>query len=137
MNVIPGTVELGIDIRSVDDSLKKEMEKRIREKCHQLSESFGVTIEVKTLVHNPSVQLDEAVMRKLQQSGEALGYKALVLESGAGHDVMNMAAKWPSGLLFIPCKNGLSHHPEEFASIEDLEMGTKIIAQYLKTETSI
>lgn len=137
MNVIPGTVELGIDIRSVDDSLKKEMEKRIREKCHQLSESFGVTIEVKTLVHNPSVQLDEAVMRKLQHSGEALGYKALVLESGAGHDVMNMAAKWPSGLLFIPCKNGLSHHPEEFASIEDLEMGTKIIAQYLKTETSI
>lgn len=137
MNVIPGTVELGIDIRSVDDSLKKEMEKRIREKCHQLSESFGVTIEVKTLVHNPSVQLDEAVMRKLQHSGEALGYKALVLESGAGHDVMNMAAKWPSGLLFIPCKNGLSHHPEEFASIKDLEMGTKIIAQYLKTETSI
>lgn len=137
MNVIPGTVELGVDIRSVDDSLKKEMEELIREKCHQLSDSFGVKIEVKTLVHNPSVQLDETVMRKLQHSGESLGYKALVLESGAGHDVMNMAAKWPSGLLFIPCKNGLSHHPEEFASIEDLEMGTEIIAQYLKIETSI
>ncbi|WP_370224611.1 M20 family metallo-hydrolase, partial [Cytobacillus sp.] len=137
MNVIPGTVELGVDIRSVDDLLKKEMEKLIREKCHQLSEAFGVKIEVKTLVHNPSVQLDDTVMRKLQHSGQALGYKALVLESGAGHDVMNMAAKWPSGLLFIPCKNGLSHHPDEFASIEDLEMGTKIIAQYLKTETSI
>ncbi|AND42347.1 M20 family metallo-hydrolase [Cytobacillus oceanisediminis] len=137
MNVIPGTVELGVDIRSVEDSLKKEMEELIREKCLQLSESFGVKIEVKTLVHNPSVQLDEAVMRKLQQSGETLGYKALVLESGAGHDVMNMAAKWPSGLLFIPCKNGLSHHPEEFASIEDLRMGTEIIAQYLKNETSI
>lgn len=137
MNVIPGTVELGVDIRSVDDSLKKEMEELIREKCLQLSESFGVKIEVKTLVHNPSVQLDEAVMRKLQQSGESLGYKVLVLESGAGHDVMNMAAKWPSGLLFIPCKNGLSHHPEEFASIEDLRMGTEIIAQYLKNETSI
>ncbi|MCM3090697.1 MULTISPECIES: M20 family metallo-hydrolase [unclassified Cytobacillus] len=136
MNVIPGTVELGIDIRSVDDSLKKEMEKLIREKCDQLSESFGVKIEVKTLVHNPSIQLDEAVMRRLQHSGESLGYKALVLESGAGHDVMNMAAKWPSGLLFIPCKNGLSHHPEEFAAIEDLEMGTKILAHYLKMETS-
>ncbi|UOE55256.1 M20 family metallo-hydrolase [Bacillus sp. CMF12] len=137
MNVIPGTVELGVDIRSVDDSLKKEMEELIREKCHQLSDSFGVKIEVKTLVHNPSVQLDETVMRELQHSGESLGYKALVLESGAGHDVMNMAAKWPSGLLFIPCKNGLSHHPEEFASIEDLELGTEIIAQYLKIETSI
>jgi N-carbamoyl-L-amino-acid hydrolase len=94
-------------------------------------------MEVNTLVHNPSVQLDDEVRNKLQQSGESLGYKALVLESGAGHDVMNMAAKWPSGLLFIPCKNGLSHHPEEYASLEDLEMGSAIIAQYIKSEASI
>lgn len=137
MNVIPGIVELGVDIRSVDDSLKREMERLIRQKCSQLSSSFGVTMEVNTLVHNPSIQLDDHVRNKLQQSGESLGYQALVLESGAGHDVMNMAAKWPSGLLFIPCKNGLSHHPEEFASLEDLEMGTEIIAHYLKNEASI
>jgi N-carbamoyl-L-amino-acid hydrolase len=137
MNVIPGIVEIGVDIRSVDDSLKKEMERLIRQKCSQLSSTFGVTMEVNTLVHNPSVQLDDKVRNKLQQSGESLGYKALVLESGAGHDVMNMAAKWPSGLLFIPCKNGLSHHPEEYASLEDLEMGSAIIAQYIKSEASI
>lgn len=137
MNVIPGIVELGIDIRSVDDSLKREMEELIRQKCSQHSSSFGVKIEVNTLVNNPSILLDDEVCSKLQQAGESLGHKALVLESGAGHDVMNMAAKWPSGLLFIPCKNGLSHHPEEYASLENLEMGTEIIAQYLKNEASI
>ncbi|WP_394138316.1 M20 family metallo-hydrolase [Cytobacillus oceanisediminis] len=137
MTVIPGIVELGVDIRSVDDDLKREMERLIRQKCSQLSSEFGVTMEVNTLVHNPSIQLDDGVRKKLQHAGESLGYKAFVLESGAGHDVMNMAAKWPSGLIFIPCKNGLSHHPEEFASLEDLEMGTHIIAHYLKSEASI
>lgn len=134
MNVIPGIVELGVDIRSVDDQLKEQMKELIIGKCVQLEQSFGVKIEWTTLVNNPSVQLDEKVGGKLQEAGESLGYKVLVLESGAGHDVMNMAAKWPSGLIFIKCRNGLSHHPEEFASLDDLQMGTEIISQYLKNE---
>ncbi len=135
MNVIPGIVELGVDIRSVDDELKKKMSELIHDKCIQIEQSFGVKIELTTLVNNPSVHLDEKVGRKLQEAGETIGYKAMVLESGAGHDVMNMAAAWPSGLIFIKCRNGLSHHPEEFASLEDLQMGTEIITQYLKNET--
>ncbi len=134
MNVIPGIVELGVDIRSVDDLLKEKMKDHINEKCIQLGQSFGVKMEVTTMVNNSSVQLDEKVRGKLQAAGESLGYKALVLESGAGHDVMNMAAKWPSGLIFIKCRNGLSHHPEEFATLDDLQIGTDIITQYLRNE---
>ncbi|CAM3812355.1 M20 family metallo-hydrolase [Mesobacillus thioparans] len=134
MNVIPGIVELGVDIRSVDDMLKEKMKEHIYDKCIQLEQSFGVKMKVTTMVNNSSVQLDEKVRGKLQSAGESLGYKAMVLESGAGHDVMNMAAKWPSGLIFIKCRNGLSHHPEEFASLEDLQIGTDIITQYLRNE---
>jgi acetylornithine deacetylase/succinyl-diaminopimelate desuccinylase-like protein len=47
---------------------------------------------------------------------------------------MNMAAKWPSGLIFIPCKAGLSHHPKEYTSLKDLETGVEIIASFLRTE---
>ena len=135
MNVIPGIVELGVDIRSVDDQLKEKMKELIIGKSLQLEQSFDVKMELTTLVNNPSVQLDEKVRGKLQEAGESLGYKALVLESGAGHDVMNMAAKWPSGLIFIRCRNGLSHHPEEYAYLDDLQIGTEIISQYLKNET--
>ncbi|MBT2679313.1 M20 family metallo-hydrolase [Bacillus sp. ISL-35] len=134
MNVIPGTLQLGVDIRSVDDQLKEKMKEHIYDKCIQLEQSFGVKIEMTTLVNNSSVQLDEIVRSKLQAAGESLGYKAMVLESGAGHDVMNMAAQWPSGLIFIKCRNGLSHHPEEFASLDDLQIGTDIITQYFKNE---
>jgi acetylornithine deacetylase/succinyl-diaminopimelate desuccinylase-like protein len=58
------------------------------------------------------------------------------MESGAGHDVMNMQEKWPSGLIFIPCEDGLSHHPEEHASIKDLENGVELLYAYLTTADS-
>jgi acetylornithine deacetylase/succinyl-diaminopimelate desuccinylase-like protein len=73
-------------------------------------------------------------MLRLKDLGQSIDYKSLVMESGAGHDVMNMAKKWPSGLIFIPCRDGLSHHPQEFASLEDLRMGVEIITAYLRHE---
>ncbi|MBM7097498.1 M20 family metallo-hydrolase [Bacillus sp. H-16] len=135
MTVIPGSLDLGIDIRSVDDSLKEQLERDIYDKCKELEKHFNVTIEGEKLVHNPSVHLNEHVCEKLVSVGSELGISSLTLESGAGHDVMNMAAKWPSGMIFIPCKGGLSHHPAEEASVEDLAKGVKIIAAYLRKET--
>lgn len=134
MTIIPSWVELGIDIRSVDDTLKERMVTLIQQKCAQLEGQFHVKIDIDTLVHNPSVALDQSVMLSLKELGQSIGYKSLVMESGAGHDVMNMAKKWPSGLIFIPCRDGLSHHPDEFATLEDLWMGVKIIAAYLLSE---
>ncbi|QZT35243.1 M20 family metallo-hydrolase [Caldalkalibacillus thermarum TA2.A1] len=134
MNVIPGWVELGIDIRSVDDKLKIQLAQSIKEKCAELEQCYHVKIKIDTLVHNPSVTLDRSVADDLLQTGERLGYKGLLMESGAGHDVMNMAHKWPSGLLFIPCREGLSHHPREYAALDDLLMGTHILAAYLQGE---
>jgi hydantoinase/carbamoylase family amidase len=134
MTIIPSWIELGIDIRSVDDTLKQKMAALIQQKCAKLAEQYHVKIDIDTLVHNPSVALDQEVARKLKDLGHAINYRSLVMESGAGHDVMNMAKKWPSGLIFIPCRDGLSHHPQEFASLEDLRMGVKIIAAYMRDE---
>ncbi|WP_026688822.1 M20 family metallo-hydrolase [Alteribacter aurantiacus] len=135
MTVIPGQLDLGIDIRSVDDRLKEQLEEEIRDRCKQVEQRFDVTIDVEKLVHNPSVHLDMNVHDKLVSLGEELGLTSLTLESGAGHDVMNMAAKWSTGMIFIPCREGLSHHPNEHASIDDLYKGTTIITAYLRKET--
>ncbi|WP_255726832.1 M20 family metallo-hydrolase [Sporosarcina sp. ACRSM] len=134
MNVIPSEVELGIDIRSVDDDLKRIMKEKIIDFCQQVEQKHPVTVEVQTLVNNDSVLLDEAMQTKLLQVSERLGYKTMRMDSGAGHDVMNMAKRWPSGLLFIPCRDGLSHHPKEFTSIENLEKGTHVLVEFLRTE---
>ncbi|GGF19060.1 putative hydrolase [Halobacillus andaensis] len=135
MNVIPGEVTLGIDIRSVADSLKKELADRIQAYCHKIEEKRSVDIHIHTLVDNPSVFLDPKVVEKLTKVTEKINYKPFHMDSGAGHDVMNMANKWSTGLLFIPCEQGISHHPKEFASINDLAKGTQVIAEYLKEET--
>ncbi|MCA0971439.1 M20 family metallo-hydrolase [Halobacillus litoralis] len=137
MNVIPGEVQLGIDIRSVDDSLKRELADRIMTYCKNREKESKFTIEVETLVDNASIFLDEDIQQKLQKACDQTGYRAIELDSGAGHDVMNMAVKWPSGLIFIPCKEGISHHPEEYASIEDLYKGSLVIAEYLRIETGV
>lgn len=136
MNVIPGQVEIGIDIRSIDDALKESMEAFIQEKCIHLEQMFNVDISIETLVNDSSTFLDVQMMDHLKQIGASFGYKSLVMESGAGHDVMNMATRWPSGLIFIPCWEGLSHHPQEYASLEDLEMGVEMIINHLRAETS-
>ncbi|PSL50434.1 N-carbamoyl-L-amino-acid hydrolase [Salsuginibacillus halophilus] len=132
MNVIPGTVELGVDIRSVDNDKKKEAAQHIFEFCQMLAHKRGITVEQSVLVDNPAVPLDDHVRNALQSSVEACGFKPYVMESGAGHDVMNMAKKVPSGLIFIPCKDGVSHHPAELASVKDIERGTRVLAGYLK-----
>ncbi len=135
MNVIPGEVELGIDIRSVDDKLKKELAQRIQQYCKEIECKRNISVEVQTLVDNDSVFLDTNIHNKLSNIAEDLNMKTLTMDSGAGHDVMNMAHKWPSGLLFISCQDGISHHPREYASPEDLVTGTKVIAEYLRVES--
>ncbi|MGM0754114.1 MAG: M20 family metallo-hydrolase [Bacillota bacterium] len=134
MNVIPGQAEAGIDIRSVDDDLKRTMADKIIEKCRSLENEFNVTINIETLVDNPSILLDEELTARVKRAGETLGYKTFEMDSGAGHDVMNMAVKWPSALVFIPCEKGISHHPKEYSSLEDLHAGVEILAEVLQQE---
>ncbi|NJP37483.1 M20 family metallo-hydrolase [Alkalicoccus luteus] len=129
MNVIPGTVVLGIDIRSVSDQQKKRMEAAIDGWMSQSQ----FDIEKDVIVRNASVTLDADIYDKLRKLEEETGYTCLGMESGAGHDVMNMQTKWPSGLLFIPCRDGLSHHPDEHASLEDLVKGTELLFHHMKS----
>ncbi|MFC0524313.1 M20 family metallo-hydrolase [Pontibacillus salicampi] len=134
MNVIPGEVQLGIDIRSVNDEAKHELAERITHYCKTIEQKRAVAIDVHTLVHNDSVFLDNRIQQKLQKASDKLQMKWVAMDSGAGHDVMNMANKWPSGLLFIPCTDGISHHPKEHTSLSDLEKGTRVIAEFLQEE---
>ncbi|GGB41911.1 M20 family metallo-hydrolase [Fictibacillus barbaricus] len=134
MNVIPGVVELGIDIRSVDDSLKERFKSMVEEKSLSIEKESNVKIKTDIIVYNASINLDPNLAIKLEQLGESEGLKCLVMESGAGHDVMNMSRKWPAGLVFIKCRNGVSHHPQEYATLEDLRLGVDILVNYLRDE---
>jgi N-carbamoyl-L-amino-acid hydrolase len=135
MTSIPGKVTLGIDIRSVDDDLKKRLADQIKVYCQEVGEREPVSVTVSTLVDNNSVTLDHKIKHQLVDICNELGFKTKVMNSGAGHDVMNMSRKWPSGLIFIPCRDGISHHPDEFTSTAHLLNGTKVIESFLQIES--
>ncbi len=132
MNVIPGKVELGIDIRSVNDALKRDFAASIFAFCKQLEAEHAVEINIETLVEEYSVMLDEKMQEELSEVCDRLGLSYCTMYSGAGHDVMNMAKRWPSALLFIPSVNGISHHPEEYTPLEFLEKGVHVLVTYLE-----
>lgn len=135
MSMIPGEVTLGIDIRSTKAELKHQLVEKIEHFVRDIEMNKPVSIAIKTLVDDQPTKLNQEIQKTLTQICEKMGLSSMSLDSGAGHDVMNMAKRWPCGLIFIPCRNGISHHPLEHADSEDLLNGTKVIAEYLKETT--
>jgi len=132
MSMIPGEVIIGIDIRSTSAALKKEMTTSIYEFLEDIKRKRSVYIHVEKIVDDNPIQLDAFIQKRLHPTCSELGFSSMFLDSGAGHDVMNMAQKWPSGLIFIPCRDGISHHPNEYAEMKYLLVGTKLLINYLK-----
>lgn len=135
MSMIPGEVVVGIDIRSTKADLKHCLVENINHFVQQIEMNKPVSFTIKTLVDDEPTDLDPGIQETLTDICEKIGFSSMSLDSGAGHDVMNMSKRWPCGLIFIPCRDGISHHPLEHANMEDLLKGTKVIAEYLK-ETS-
>lgn len=136
MSMIPGEVILGIDIRSTKAELKHKLVKNIEQFVQLIESNKPVSITIKTLVDDQPTLLDQEIQKTLIRICEKLDLSSMSLDSGAGHDVMNMAKRWPSGLLFIPCRDGISHHPLEHAKIEDLLKGSRVLAEFLKETTN-
>jgi N-carbamoyl-L-amino-acid hydrolase len=132
MTMIPGEVVLGVDIRSTNAEAKHELVSRINNFARAIERDRQVTITIQTLVDDEPTQLDSSIQAKLTHICKKIGLSSMPLDSGAGHDVMNLAKRWPCGLLFIPCRDGVSHHPSEHADSEDLLKGTRVLAEYLR-----
>jgi hydantoinase/carbamoylase family amidase len=131
MNVIPSQVNMGIDIRSSDYRTKNTYVQQLI-KTFKTIVSVGGKMEIDILVDDHPTTLSTQVCGSLEQAVRKLGYRYRYMTSGAGHDAMNMAKVWPSALLFIPCHNGQSHHPDERANIEDIMNGAEVLAEWIK-----
>jgi N-carbamoyl-L-amino-acid hydrolase len=127
MNVIPGQVELGLDVRGVDADSIQRVVNNIRHDLDSISRKRKVQIAVQELTADQPVELDETVISTIETVCEKLAVPYMLMPSGAGHDAMNMAKLTPTGLIFIPCKDGISHNPAEEASIDDIALGAEVL----------
>ncbi len=129
-NVIPGRVALTLDVRHPSDSVRREQVQRLEE-CARTGTGFAVDWQV--VQETNAVVCDHTLSKKL---AEAVGPDAIVLPSGAGHDAAALAALCPVAMLFVRCRGGVSHHPDEFASEEDLGAALAALVRFLDLLTA-
>ncbi len=136
LNVIPGEVELGVDIRGIEISSLDRIEREMRESARRICKKRGIEyLEVKTS-EIPPIDMSEDVQNGLEMAARRLGVNCRRMVSGAGHDAMSFAGICNTGMVFIPCVKGVSHNRMEFASITDICEGARVMYEYLKEEAS-
>lgn len=131
-NVVPGRVKMGLDIRGVDkdsiDRIDDEIVKFVDEVCKKRDLNY----ELDNISKAIPVKLDEDLKNQLSEVASKLGIEHKIMNSGAGHDAMKFWDIAPTGVVFIPCRDGVSHNKAEEIEYEDIILGSKIIFEELK-----
>lgn len=131
VNVIPGQVQMSIDIRSIDVQAKETVMERLLAETRQIETKRGVTIEMKLENDDIPLTCDEQIKDLLRQNCDQLGIKYLELISGPYHDSLFVGRFAPAAMLFVPSKDGISHSKEEWTDFEDIALGTDVLAHTL------
>ena len=131
VNSIPSRVRLSVDIRDTDLERRDTVMKATEDAGHAISEKRQVTIHNNLLNADAPANCAPAVVEALSQSCTKYEQTFLPMVSRAYHDSLFMARIAPTGMLFIPCRNGYSHRPDEYASPEDIARGTLVLAETL------
>jgi N-carbamoyl-L-amino-acid hydrolase len=131
VNSIPNRVRLTLDARDIDLTRRDAVIHAVRNEAKAVSEKRGVSIHFEVVNADEPASCSPIVINALTQScrKHALTFQKMV--SRAYHDSLFMSRIAPTGMLFIPCHNGYSHRPDEFASPEDIAHGTLVLAETL------
>jgi N-carbamoyl-L-amino-acid hydrolase len=126
-NVIPGNVKFSIDLRNASEALCDAMDADIRGVAERISAESGLPIDVKLVTSFPATQFHADCVAAVARATQRLGYSHMNAVSGAGHDAVHVAKLAPAGMIFIPCKDGISHNEIEDAKPEHITAGCNVL----------
>ena len=126
-NVIPGRVKFSIDFRNISDELVERMDAEIRAFAARLSDESGLPISIELVSNFTAQPFDKDCIEAVRHAAEKLGYSNMPAVSGAGHDAVHVARVAPAGMIFIPCKDGISHNEIEDAKPEHITAGCNVL----------
>ena len=132
MNVIPGEITIGIDIRSVSRSHRKVVERDVRGAIRQIARRRHIAYGLEKTSEDEPVRLRPCVIDFLSGICQEQGRTYQQMMSGAGHDAMHWAGLVPTGMIFLPCQGGISHNPAEHAELSDIVAATQVLEGALK-----
>ena len=132
MNVIPGAVKLGVDIRSISKVARNSVVTLVKEFIDITAEKRGLSYTIETIAQDHPVEMHPAMIREIEEAVKSVGIEYMTMPSSAGHDAMHWAEAVPTGMIFIPCRDGISHNPAEFAEMDDIVTGAEVLDKVLR-----
>jgi N-carbamoyl-L-amino-acid hydrolase len=126
-NVIPGEVKFSIDLRNVNDALLNTMHEEMLAFIDRISKVSGLSIAIDRVSYYPPCPFHPDCVDAVRAATAELGYSTMDVVSGAGHDAIYAARLAPSGMIFVPCKDGISHNEIEDARPDHLEAGCNVL----------
>ena len=130
--IIPGKVEMTIDLRSSSKSSREQYIKELEEKIELMNKTGTCKIDMNNIANAPYVEMDKELVKLFKDSANSCGLTNQIMDSGAGHDTAQLSRLVPAAMIFIPCKEGLSHCPEEHAEILDISKGTAVLLKMVE-----
>lgn len=125
-NVIPGFVRFTVDVRDARDARRRAACLRLRKAAEAVARRRGLSLEWEIVQETPTAPMDTALTRILRK---AAGLGAPALPSGAGHDAAVFSGICPTAMLFIRCKGGVSHHPDENVKTGDVAVALDVLTR--------
>src|SRR5690625_4914297 len=126
-NVIPGRVSFSVDFRAATDADLNRLNEQFDALCQHVRTQYGVQVDANQVVYFPPQPFAAEQVQAVRRHAEALGYSHMDVVSGAGHDAVYMARVAPSAMIFVPCKDGISHNEVESAEPEHLAAGCNVL----------
>ncbi len=127
INVINQEVRFSIDIRCPDESVLEEQKKRVLAACEEISGDMGLELDIEEIWHVPPTVFHANIVDAVEEAASALGLPGKRMLSGAGHDAKYLAEICPTGMIFIPCKDGISHNETEDILQEHATAGADVL----------
>ena len=127
-NVIPGEIAFTADMRSASIETMDRLDKELRAAIADIAaRRQGVDIALDLIWRKKPTHFDPALVDAVETATRQLGYSHRRITSGAGHDACNLATKMPAAMIFVPCKDGVSHNELEDATQADCAAGANVL----------
>jgi len=130
-NTIPGQVIFSIDSRHPDNDVLAGAGRMMKTACEVIANERGLGLDIQQTSHRDAITFDPACVQGVRDASDLIGIPSMDIFSGAGHDAINLSHVCPSGMIFIPCEDGISHNELENARPEDLTAGTDVLMHAL------
>src|SRR6201990_398335 len=126
-NVIPGEIAFTVDCRSADAAIMDALDKDLRAAIAEIAARRKVEVQLDLVWRKPPTHFNATLVGAVATAAEALGYSHRRITSGAGHDACNLNTKIPAAMVFVPCKDGISHNELEDATQVDCTAGANVL----------